>query len=153
MEAQINKFIPKFTFTRSYGLWSESRYDQFLCFVSEQIAHTIDKETSIVSLSIQNKWQDQGGNIHASLRGKISRRNEEAEIGAEIVWLKRLKTFRGNVWSHLSPKSDNELYSEARLLFHTGKYSEFLGLAKYIEDSFSNNRVFSKMKSIAGRRV
>ena len=153
MEALIRKFIPQFTFSRRYRLWSESSYDQFLCFVSEKITHAIDKETSIVSLSIQNNWRDQGGNIHASLRGKISRRNEEAEIGAEIVWLKRLKTFRGNFWSHLNPKSDNELYSEVRLLFHIGKYSEFLALAKYIEDSFSNNRVFSKMKSIAGRRV
>lgn len=153
MEAEIKKLIPQFTFRRRYGLWSKSRYEQFLCFLSGEIAQSIDKETSIVSLSIQNEWRDQGGNIHASLRGNIVRRNEEAEIGAEIVWLKRLKTFRGNVWSHLKPKSDNELFLEAKLLFHAGRYAEFLALAKYVETAFCKNRVFSKMQSIAGRRV
>jgi len=138
---------------RRYGLWSKSRYEQFLCFLSEKISHSIDKETLIVSLSIKNKWRDQGGNIHASLRGNIVRRNQEAEIGAEIVWLKKLKIFRGSVWSHLNPKTDSELFSEAKSLFHAGKYAEFLALSKYVEATFSNNSVFIKMQSIAERRV
>ncbi len=153
MEAQIKKFIPQSTFRRRYGLCSKNIYEKFLCFVSEKIAQAIDKETSLVSLSIQNDWQDQGGNIHASLRGEISRRNTTAEIGAEIVWLKRLKIFRGNVWSHLKPKSNNELFSEARSLFYAGRYAEFLAFAKHIEAEFSANQIFSKMQSIARRRI
>ena len=153
MEAQIQKLIPQSTFRHRYGLFSKTRYEQFVCFVSEKVVQSIDRETKLLSLSVENKWHDQGGNTHASLRGKIARRNEKADIGAEIVWLKRLKTFRGSFWSHLNPKSDNELFSEAKLLFHAGKYAEFLALANYIESFYSSNPVFSKMYSIAGRRV
>ncbi len=81
------------------------------------------------------------------------RRNEGADIGAEVVWLKRLKSFRGGFWSHLDSKTDYELYSEANFYFHSGRYAEFLALAKYIESVYSSNRVFNKMSSIAERRV
>lgn len=133
LETEIKKLIPQFTFWRKYGLWSRSRYEQFLCFFSEKIAHSIDNEILIVSLSIQNKWRDRGGNIHASLIGSIVRRNEKAAIHAEIVWLKRLEIFRGNVWSNLNPKTDNELFSEAlrdninppKVLIKTVGYTEY----------------------------
>ncbi len=153
MEETIEKFIPQFTFRRKYRLWSTGRYNQFLCFISDKIKQSIDKETKLVNLSLENEWKDQGGNTHVSIRGKVVRRNEEADIGAEVVWLKRLKSFRGSFWSHLNPKTDSELFLEAKLYFHSGRYAEYLALAKYIESVYSSNPVFNKMYSIAERRV
>lgn len=149
MDEKLEEFITQFTFKRKYGLLSTGRYKQFLSFISEKVQQSIDKETKLVALSLENEWKDQGGNTHVSIQGIVSRRNEEADIGAEIVWLKRLKTFRGSFWSHLNPKSDTELFFEAKLYFHAGRYEEFLALAMYIESVYSKNRIFKKMVSIA----
>ena len=153
MDQEIEKFITQFTFVRKYGLLGLGRYKQFLSFVSTKMQQSIDKETKLVALSLKNKWKDHGGNTHVSIQGKISRRNEVADIGAEIVWLKNLQIFRGGFWSHLNPKSDLELFSEAKLYFHAGMYAEFLSLAKHIELVYSKNRIFNRMLSIAERRL
>ncbi|MES9900417.1 MAG: hypothetical protein ABW148_15540 [Sedimenticola sp.] len=153
MKELIKKHLSQFSFRRIYGFSSVGKYKQFINYVEERLEQTIDKETNLSELSFSNSWKDQGGNIHVSIRGKITRRNENADIGAEIVLLKRLKTFRGTFWSHLNPKSDSEIYSEAKTYFHAGKYAEFLSLSRYIRSAYSSNRVFNKMSAIAERRV
>ncbi|WP_455388921.1 hypothetical protein [Petrachloros mirabilis] len=153
MKRSVENFISSFTFRRRYGLWSRWRYDQFLEFVSEKIEQVLDRETKLVFLSFHNDWKDGGGNVHVSISGTVERRNERGELGAIIVWLKRRKTFRGSFWSRLNPKSDAELLSEAKSLFHAGRYLEFLGLARHLESVYSTNRIFTRMIVVAKRKA
>ncbi|NVJ66072.1 MAG: hypothetical protein HWE16_06260 [Gammaproteobacteria bacterium] len=149
----LKKLIPRVVFYKNYKLDCIGKYDQFIAFVAQKINDSIDTETKINSVTIENNWKDQGRNTHVSLYGTVHRRDEESEIRGEIVWLKNLNRFRGFVSSSLEPKSDKELFLEAKSLFHNGKYNEFLKITQYIKSNISNNSIFMKMESIAKKRL
>ena len=153
MEIPINNLISRKTFIFKFGLLSPSRYRQFIKQISEKLRLIIDKETKIVSLTLNKRWKDYGCNTHVIIQGNIIRRNEQANLRAEIVWLKRLKSFRGSFWSDLTPKSDTELFNEAKHFFHVGKYADFLAISEYIKEKYSKNKIFSKMRTMAKCRT
>ncbi len=149
----ISKFINKSDFHKAYGLWDIDKYRKFIEYVEEKFGEVIDYETSIDNLYIKVSWNDNGGNIHATVCGSISRRDQKSECGGEIVWLKRLKTFRGNCWSRLDKKSDFDYFEEARKYFYYREYHKFLAISKFIEIKYHNNRPFRRMCEIAKARV
>jgi len=153
MNEDITKFISRRTFWHYFTLWSRQRYSQFVEVSNERLNSMIDKQTSLNKLSIKNSWKDGGGNTHISIGGIAIRGSEQAKVRAEIVWLKNLKIFRGNFWSDLTPKSEIELFNEAKSLFHQKKYAEFLTISRIIEVEYSKNKIYSKMRAIAESRV
>lgn len=85
--------------------------------------------------------------------GQAVRRNESAEIRGTIVWLKRLKIFRGHFSSDLKPRSDAELFAEAKRLFHARNYAGYLALSGYLSKAYSANSVYQRMNAIAEKRA
>ncbi|HCH2101111.1 TPA: hypothetical protein NKR60_001192 [Vibrio parahaemolyticus] len=150
---EISSLISKSDFLKAYGLWGVNRYKKFIDHIEEKFGELIDYETSMESLSIKATWKDSGGNTHASVHGFVSRRDQTSKCGGEIVWLKRLGTFRGNCWSCLEPKSDFEYFEEARELFYSHQYRKFLVISKFIEIKYQGNCRFKRMCEIAKSRV
>ena len=126
---------------------------QFSRHIKEKLDEVTDEETYVDNLFIKEVWKDNGGNVHATIRGRVSRRDQSGECGGEVVWLKRLKIFRGNFWSRLNPKTDYEYYEEARKLFYSGKYVEFISVSGFIYEKYQNNPPFKKMRAIAKART
>ncbi len=153
MDIEVPNFISQREFRKVYGLWGGDRYMQFVHYVKEKIEDVIDYETSVDDLYIKRSWTDSGRNIHILILGSVSRRDQISECGGEIVWLRRLKRFRGHCWSRLNPKADYEYYEEARRLFYSRKYSDFLSLSIFIAHKYENYRPFRRMCEIARARV
>ncbi|WP_156521234.1 hypothetical protein [Halothiobacillus diazotrophicus] len=153
MEQPIEKYLPPQVIRSAFGFFGNSHYRAFTEACSQKLAEVVDAETHLIALKPEEKWKDQGSNRHVRFAGQIVRKNEEGTVGGEIVWLSRLKSFRGYFWSNLNPKSDAELFSEAKRLFHMQRYSEYLALSGYLATAYSGNRVFQRMNTIARQRT
>ena len=153
MEQLLRKLISPRAVRRAYGFYGNGKYEAFIDACESRLGEVIDCETKITELEAKNNWLDNGGNCHVRFAGLALRRNESAEIGGTIVWLKRLKTFRGHFWSHLKPKSDAELFAEAKRLFHARNYAGYLALSGYLSKAYSANRVYQRMNAIDKKRA
>jgi hypothetical protein len=143
--------IPLPQYLKHYGVGALQHHAEFGTFVEKRIAEAIDPETTVTGLRIESSWKDAGGNRHGAVRAHGKRRDEHGDLGADIVWLIRSKTFRGSFWSQIPKRTDSDYYSQARTAFYRRDYDEFLRLADFPGSSHSSTPAFRKMLGIATR--
>ncbi|WP_284454992.1 hypothetical protein [Alloalcanivorax xenomutans] len=153
MNWTLRKLLSQREVRRTFGFIGKSKYEKFIEACTSQLLEVVDCETTVVEIYPQENWHDRGGDIHARFSGKITRRGCAAEIGGTMVWLRRLRTFRGYFWSSLKPQTDAELFSDAKRLFYSGNYSGYLSVSGYLAKAYSKNRVYQRMNAIAEKNA
>ncbi len=143
--------IPLPQYLKHYGVRALGHHAEFCTFVEKRIAEATDPETTVTGLRIESSWKDAGGNRHGAVRARGERRDLHGDLGADIVWLIRSKTFRGSFWSRIPKRTDSDYYSQARDAFYRRDYDEFLRLADFLGGSHSSTPAFRKMLGIATR--
>jgi hypothetical protein len=140
-------------YIKHYGVGALQHHAEFCTYVEKRIAEVTDPETRVTGLRIESSWKDAGGNRHGAVRGHGERRDQHGDLGADIVWLLRSKTFRGSFWSRIPKRTDSEYYSQARAAFYRRDYDEFLRLADFLGSSHLCTPTFRKMLGIATRLI
>ena len=143
--------IPLPHYLKHYGVGALRHHAEFCAFVKKRLAEVTDPETIVTGIRIESSWKDAGGNRHGAVRAYGERRDEHGDLGAEIVWLIRSKTFRGSFWSRIPKRTNSDYYSQARTAFYDKDYDEFLRLADFLGSSHSSAPAFRKMLKIATR--
>ena len=138
-------------YLKHYGVGALRHHAEFCTFVEMRIAEATDSETTVTEIRIESSWKDAGGNRHGAVRAHGERRDQHGDLGADIVWLIRSKTFRGSFWSRISKRTDSDYYSQARAAFYRREYDEFLRLADFLGSSHSSIPAYRKMLGIATR--
>jgi hypothetical protein len=140
-------------FKSVYGLSKPSIYELFCEKLDHEINKNFSKGTEIKRLNFRSSWKDQGKNIHASLEGEVCCLGENGEIHGEIVYLQKLKKFRGYVTNSLSPISDLEYIEKARLSFKSRKYEDTLKYISLITDKKTLTKANLRMIELAEKRM
>ncbi len=111
-------------FAAAFGIQDRILYERFVERLSVQLELLLHPSSEIKNMSIANTFRDVGHNIHCVLKGSVTAFGSEAQIGGEIVYLKRISSFRGKLWSTSANPSDTELFAFARENFRNNKFAE-----------------------------
>ena len=111
-------------FAVAFGIHDGILYERFVERLSDQLEHILHPSSEIENMAVANTFMDAGNNIHCVIKGSVSAFGSEAQIGGEIVYLKRSGSFRGTLWSTLANPSDIELFALARENFRNDKFAE-----------------------------
>jgi hypothetical protein len=129
--------IDRHVFIEAYHLKDEESYDKFLRKINVEFDTTIHPSLSVVSFEPTSKQTDVGSNIHVVWTGQISGWQQKAEFGGEFVWLQRLSSFRGKLWSRLENFTDEQLLMLARNELRLGRQAgakNYIDAIQHIED-------------------
>lgn len=107
-------FVSCEEFKNAYGLTDREDYDKFLSKLNREFEKAVHPSVSALSFEPISKWKDATGNIHVVWSGQVSSWERRAEFGGEFVWLRRLASFRGKIWSKLENFTDLQLSILAR---------------------------------------
>ena len=138
-------------YLKHYGVGALRHYTEFCTFVERRIAEVVDHKTTVIGLRIESSWKDAGDNLHGAVRAHGERLDQRGDLGADIAWLIRSKTFRGSFWSQIPKRTNWDYFSQARACFYQKDYDEFLRLADFVDSCHLSTPAFRKMLSIATR--
>ncbi len=148
------KFVfPQNDFVKALGLFDHAQYEMFNDKLNKELAEKLHPSAMVNSLDFISTWKDSGGNTHATLKGLVRVLGDGKEIGAEFVWLKTLKRFRGKVWSSVEIPSDLQLLMMARDRYRKSdfrKAKEYLNAIQQMEDL---PRSAIRLRSLIERRI
>lgn len=117
-------------FLDAYGLRDREAFDKFLLKINSEFEKAVHPTVSVLSFEPLSTSTDSYGNIHVVWLGKVTGWARRAEFGGEFVWLSRLASFRGRLWSRLENLSDIQLSILARNEFRKGNLK---GAKTYME--------------------
>jgi len=135
-----------------FGL-PEGHFEQFRRHVHSRLSAALGADLDLLqNLRARNRWTDRGGNRHVLLEGSVGRRDQQHEVGGEVVWLPRLGVFRGHMWVRPEPREDWEYLMDARAAFRLGEYGECLRICGWIAGTYGDLPAFKRMRTIAESR-